>query len=268
MDQGIYPNLDGRVYNQPYGQPYYPAPVDPYNYPANHQVAHDNHQPNLHAPLLDKHKHKGKKNTKGIIAAVIAFICFGIELAVLYHISEATYLYKYCYWEFSKDTYHKDVDQTLGVADYNNGTHKLYDELQCYNNTNLFPECPELCTFASRLHDLHFSHYIHSFDLAEATMGLLIVVYIISILCKKPKMKKPLVTVLGILSFTIFFCTIFYMCYKLKIMYSHEVNEDKYADVEGYDEPSDMALAHGGKSLMALLGFMLVYRIVLIVLAK
>lgn len=271
MDQGIYPNLDRQVYNQPYGQPYYAAPVDPYNYPAHPQVVvHDNHKHDMHEPLIDKHKHKGKKNTKRIVAAIIAFLGLAIELAVLYHIKNATYLYKYCYWEFGLKEYEKDVDQALVVADYPNFNYveNFYGDLKCSNNSNPFPECPELCTFANRLNDLHHSHYIHVFKLAEATMGLLIVLYIVSLLCKKPKMKKPLVSVLGILSFTVFLCTVLYSGHTLRVLDIPEVNEDIHANKKGYDEPNDIELAHGGNSLIAIMGFMLVYRIVLIVLAK
>lgn len=272
MDQGIYPNLDRPAFNQPYGQAYYAPPVENYNYPPNPAVVQNNyshnHADNLQQPLIQKKSHKATHQLRRTIARLVLFVCLGIELMVLYYIKKHTYLYKYCYWKFNIDNYKSDVDQTLVVANDRASTRKFYNDLQCNNDTKPYPECPGLCEFADRLLDIHKKSIFYAVGAAEATMGILVLLYITSWITKKPKMKKPLVSVLTILSFVIFLGTFIFYIYKLDLNDMHEVDDEKYSNVKDYDEPNDVEIASGGKALIGLMVFMIVYRVALIFLAK
>ena len=272
MDQGIYPNLDRPAFNQPYGQAYYAPPVENYNYPPNPAVVHNNYnhsnQANLKEPLIEKKSHKATHQLKRTIAGLVALVCLAIELMILYYIKEHTYLYEYCYWKFNIKNYRSNVDQSLIVADGKGGARSFYDDLQCYNETKPYPECPGLCSFADSLTDIKRKYINYGMIAAEATIGILALLYISSWITKKPKIKKPLVSVLAILSFVIFLSTWAYYTSKLGLSDIHEVDDEKYKDVEGFDEPSDFELADGGKSLIWLMVFMMIYRVALIFLAK
>ena len=272
MEQTIYSNLEPQSYNQPYRQTYKSPTSETYNFSIRPTIVFENfisnYKHSLNEPFIIKNYKKIKKQNKKIAAMIISSIGLIIELSLLYYIQEFTYIYKYCYWMFRINFYIKDVDQTLKLANNYSSTNYFYNDLLCSNNSNPYPECPDLCNFAYNLSYLQSSYYVDTIHFAEVVMGVLFMIYVLSILSKRLKMRKILVACFGIASMSMVLASLLYAGYRIGVFDMIDVDEMENDDLGMVDGPHGIKLAHGGKSLIGLLGFMISYRLALIFLAK
>jgi hypothetical protein len=274
MDQPHYPRFDGPPAYQGY-------PQGNYNYPPQdnvyHQQANNNyhHQDGLNQHLIDKkhhsdskHEHKHRRKIKRYISGVIGFVCFAIELGVVYYLKTSAYLFEYCYWKFGLKNYKSNVDQTLPYGDTPGWFYNFYYGIGCDTNSNPYPECSSICDLGRNIDHINPDSVLYAFGTSEVIMLLFIICLISATFSKKPKMKKPVVSCATLLSFTIFLCSLLYFGNKLEILDLPEPDESKVNITSGMDEPSELEAVKGGKILMATLAFMIIYRVLLIFLAK
>jgi hypothetical protein len=259
MDQPHYPKFDEPPAYQEYPQGNYNNP--PQDGLNQHLIEKKNHSDS-------KQEHKHKRKIKRYISAVIGFVCFTIELGVLFYLKTSAYLFEYCYWKFGYDGYISNADQTISYLDRDGSLYDFYDDISCNTISDPYPECSSICDLGRNIGSINPDSVLYAFRTSEVMMFLFIVLLISAAFSKKPKMKKPAVSCVVLLSFTIFLCSLLYFGYKLEILDLPEPDENKVNITSEMGEPSELEAVKGGKILMATLAFMLVYRVLLIFLAK
>ena len=274
MAQGNYSNFDKPPYSQPYEPPYYAPQLEDYKYQPNPAVIYNDYnqsnKENLNEPLIENNPKKYKFKVKTIIGLLIVIICFAIEIFMIFYIRDHTYFYDYCYWKFNLERYTMDEvrknGRFLGIR--GNIITNFYRDIHCDEIAEPFPECPGLCEFAENMMHLEIKNILRILKTAEVPMVILAFIYFFSLFTQRPKMSKLLVSFVAIPSFILFLAACIYSILELSQFDFQEVDNDKYADVDGYDGPKNVELKKEVMILIGLIIFMLIYRTVLIILAK
>lgn len=261
--QGNYPTFDPPGAYQGYAPGPYPAYNQENVYHA-HGGKNDLHQPLVHDHHKEKKHHKSQK--KRTIPCIVFFICILIEAAGLLYCFYYNYLFEYCYWDFGFVTYHQDVDQELAFAGDHGQIKDFYQDLSCHNQT-YYAECDSLCSFADQVSTaLEIPFYLLLFSGLVSIVTFLL--FTCSCTCKKPKMKKGGVAFLTITSYVAVVAAVSVYVYRTKLYEGLTEPVDNESVDESVDDPKGLEIEDGGKALIAMLVFMLVYRIALIALAK
>ena len=263
--QGSYPSIDQSGLYQPYApapsySPYSPSNQPPLGYYEG-GIKHE-----LNQPLIanKKSSKNAKSQNRRTIALLILIICFSIEVAGVVYSLYYNYLFEYCYWDFNFYSYKADADMTLASANYKGNIYSLYDEFNC-TGQSLFPECPGLCDLVSDAENRK-KWTMWALDISGGISIISLMVFLSSCACRKPKLKKGVAAVLLIASYIAFVTAV--VVYVLTNGFYYKLDELEESNIEGKDDPMELDFKDGGKYLIGLLVYMLVYRIIVISIIK
>lgn len=261
---GNYPVLDQPGLYQGYAPGSYPGGYNQENVYHSHGMKNDLHQPLVHDHHKEKKHHKSHK--KRTVPCIVFLLCICIEVAGLIYCFYYNYLFEYCYWDFGYLNYHQDVDQNLTYAGGHGGMKDFYQDLDCGNRW-AYIECDSLCSFADKVSTaIEISYYC--LLLSGLVSFITLLLFTSSCTCKKPKMKKGAVGFLTILSYLAVVAAIAVYVVKTNLYEGLTEPTEFENNNENVDDPKNLEIEDGGKALIGLLVFMLVYRIALIAIAK
>lgn len=193
---------------------------------------------------------------------VLYFVFLIIEYTIVFAFAYKTYLFEYCYWDFGVFHFRKDVDRELSLCNNGGSTDAMYSMLDC-KEENEFPECPDLCNLAI---DMKYSRFCFESGLLlhiiVSMLGLLI--YLFSWSRQRTVIGQKGVSVLQFGTLAIFFCTILAYIASAGLISLREPEES----IIEYYEPKELEAEIGTYIVLGLLGYMILYRVLLVVLAK
>jgi hypothetical protein len=166
------------------------------------------------------------------------------------------------------------VDQELYDLNSNSNTDDFESQLGYYNDFFMFHECPEICSLAEYYY--YFSHLdqfnVYRFIVfGELGMVALVISLISASFYDRPKLKlkKWIVALFGFVSFGLFFGSCWYTAHRFDYFNLGDPDYSKIANVTSdWEYPTEFEISQGGVILILLIGFMLIYRIALVWLAK
>ena len=236
-----------------------PDPTSCLDQPYVYAAPEPDSQADISQPLLSRPTSVSSNRLQQL---VLYFLFLIIEYIVVYTFAKKTFLFEYCYWDFGVFKFRKDVDKELSSCNNGGKVDVMCSMLNC-KQENVFPECPDLCNLAL---DMKYSKFCFEsgtiLHIIVSLLGLLI--YLTSWSKQRRIIGQKGISVLQFGTLAIFFCTVLVYIASAGIVSLREPEES----IIEYYEPKDLEPETGAFIVLGLIGYMILYRVLLVFLAK